>query len=165
MSGMFEKTFRAPNVLSSIDLSCLYILIRKKRKSRAELNLVVISRPITMRSRKSSIVSPLVPALMLILVLGPASDAAISCSDVIKALRPCVNYLLSGSGKPPASCCAGAKSLASAASTPADMKSACECITSAAKQFNPNNQLAQALPANCGINLSFSVSPNTDCSK
>ncbi|MBA0835048.1 hypothetical protein Goarm_007357, partial [Gossypium armourianum] len=99
---------------------------------------------------------------MLLLLIAPASNAAISCSVVIKDLRPCVNYLTKGSGKPPSACCAGASALASAASSSADKKAACECIKSASKSIKPNNQLAQALPSNCGITLPVTISPNVD---
>lgn len=106
-----------------------------------------------------------VAAVVLLLSLAPISESAISCSDVLKDLRPCVNYLRSGNGMPPAACCAGASTLANAATTSADKKAACSCIKSAAKQINPNAQLAQALPGNCGISLPVAVSPNVDCSK
>ncbi|OMO77181.1 Plant lipid transfer protein/Par allergen [Corchorus capsularis] len=103
--------------------------------------------------------------LILLLIAAPASNAAISCSAVIKDLRPCVNYLVKGSGKPPAACCAGASALASAASSSSDKKAACECIKSASKNMKPKSELAQALPANCGISLPVTISPNVDCSK
>ncbi|PKI69103.1 non-specific lipid-transfer protein 8-like [Punica granatum] len=106
-----------------------------------------------------------VAAAFLLLSLAPISESAISCSDVLKDLRPCVNYLKSGTGKPPDACCKGAAALANAATTSADKKAACACIKSAAKQFNPNSQLAQDLPGNCGITLPVAVSPNVDCSK
>ncbi|KAL5541167.1 hypothetical protein UlMin_044384 [Ulmus minor] len=109
--------------------------------------------------------SGVVVALMLLFLAVTVSEAAISCSDVIKDLRPCVSYLVNGSGKPPASCCAGVSALASAASTAADKKTACECIKSASKNLNVNSQLAQALPGNCGVTLSIPISPGTDCSK
>ncbi|KAK4795102.1 hypothetical protein SAY86_013096 [Trapa natans] len=107
----------------------------------------------------------LAAVLFLLLLLAPVSESAISCSDVLKDLRPCVNYLRSGTGKPPATCCAGASSLARSATTPADKRAACSCIKSAAQQINPNARLAQALPGNCGITLPVAVSPNVDCSK
>lgn len=103
--------------------------------------------------------------LLLLIFLIPDTEAAISCSDVLKDLKPCVNYLTKGSGKPPADCCNGAKSLASAATTPADKKTACGCIKNAAQKMNPNAQLAQALPGNCGITLPVPVSATVDCSK
>lgn len=119
-----------------------------------------------MSSSSASISIPtVVSTLILILLLAPTSQAVISCKEVIKDLKPCVNYLVSGSGKPPVACCDGAKALASSASTSADKKATCECIKSAAKNFNLNTKLAQALPANCGISLSFSISPNSDCAK
>ncbi|KAL4346842.1 hypothetical protein GQ457_17G020310 [Hibiscus cannabinus] len=101
---------------------------------------------------------------MLLLLIASTSHAAISCSAVIKDLRPCVKYLVNGTGKPPSTCCAGASALASAATSSADKKAACECIKSAAKSMNPKNDLAQALPSNCGIKLPVTISPNVDCS-
>ncbi|XP_002531706.2 non-specific lipid-transfer protein 8 [Ricinus communis] len=110
-------------------------------------------------------VSAMATVMMLLLLTTSVSEAAISCSDVIKDLRPCVNYLVNGTGTPPAACCAGASALASAATTTADKRAACACIKTAAQQLNPNAQLAQALPANCGISLPYTISPNFDCSK
>ncbi|KAJ4843547.1 hypothetical protein Tsubulata_007963 [Turnera subulata] len=119
-----------------------------------------------MRRSRAVMAQNIATLVVFLLILVPhSSDAAISCSDVIKDLRPCVNYLVKGSGKPPAACCAGASALQSAASTPADKQAACTCIKSAAQKINPNPQLAQALPANCGISLPFTVSPTVDCSK
>ncbi|KAK7323786.1 hypothetical protein VNO77_27277 [Canavalia gladiata] len=102
---------------------------------------------------------------VLLILLASTSEATLSCSDVIKNLRPCVSYLMSGSGQPPAACCSGAKALASAASTSEDKKTACNCIKSTSKSININSQLAQALPKNCGINVPITISPNADCSK
>ncbi|XP_052170937.1 non-specific lipid-transfer protein 1-like [Diospyros lotus] len=109
----------------------------------------------------------LVLVLVLMLVLSPASEAALACSDVMKDLRPCAGYLQSGSGQPPAACCAGVSALASAASSTADKQAACTCIQNVAKNanLNINVTLAKALPGNCGIKLGFTVDPNTDCSK
>jgi hypothetical protein len=101
----------------------------------------------------------------LLLLVAPASEAVIQCSDVVKYLRPCVSYLVKGTGKPPAGCCSGASSLASAATTTADKRAACDCIKTVAKNINLNAQAAQALPGNCGIALPFTVSPTVDCSK
>ncbi|KAK4285591.1 hypothetical protein QN277_002271 [Acacia crassicarpa] len=117
-----------------------------------------------MRSSVSGLVLALL-VLVVVLSTSSSSEAAVSCSDVVKDLRPCVTYLSSGSGKPPQDCCAGAKSLAAAASNSADRKSACDCIKSAAKSLTIKSDLAQALPSNCGINLPFAISPNTDCTK
>ncbi|XP_054816544.1 non-specific lipid-transfer protein 8-like [Prosopis cineraria] len=119
-----------------------------------------------MRSSSSSVsVSGLLLLLLVVLSASSSSEAAISCSDVVKDLRPCVSYLSSGSGKPPPACCSGAKALASAASTTADRKTACNCIKSSAKSLTIKSQLAQALPSNCGISLPFTISADTDCSK
>ncbi|XP_062079570.1 non-specific lipid-transfer protein 8-like [Humulus lupulus] len=107
----------------------------------------------------------LAAVFVLLFLVVAASEAAITCSDVINDLRPCVSYLVSGAGKPPAACCAGVSTLASASASSADKKTACECIKNSAKNIKLKADLAQALPKNCGINLPFAVSPNTDCSK
>ncbi|XP_065870282.1 non-specific lipid-transfer protein 8-like [Euphorbia lathyris] len=115
--------------------------------------------------KSQNVALPAMAALLLLLSLALSSEAAISCSDVMKDLRPCVKYLVNGSGAPPAACCAGASALAAAATTTDDRKAACACIKSAAQNINPNTQLAQALPANCRISFPYNVSPNVDCSK
>ncbi|XP_057800402.1 non-specific lipid-transfer protein 8-like [Salvia miltiorrhiza] len=105
-------------------------------------------------------------AMVILLAAAAApSWAAITCSDVIKDLRPCLNYLKSGSGAPPTPCCDGASSLAAAASTTADKQAACNCLKNAAKSITLKPELAKALPANCGISMPFQISPNVDCSK
>ncbi|KAE8695631.1 hypothetical protein F3Y22_tig00110694pilonHSYRG00063 [Hibiscus syriacus] len=78
------------------------------------------------------------PFLLLSLsLIATTSNVAILFSAVIKDLRPCVNYLVKGSGKSPSTCCAGASVPASATTSSADKKVACACITSAAKNMKP----------------------------
>ncbi|KAL4356366.1 hypothetical protein HN51_027717 [Arachis hypogaea] len=62
--------------------------------------------------------------VLMILVTSVTSFEAIisSCNDVIKNLKSCVSYLVSGSGKPPGPCCSGVKAFAA---TSADKKTAC----------------------------------------
>ncbi|KAK6936519.1 Bifunctional inhibitor/plant lipid transfer protein/seed storage helical domain [Dillenia turbinata] len=108
----------------------------------------------------------LVLTLFLLLSCAPtSSDAALACSDVIKYVKPCVNYLVKGSGLPPADCCSGASNLATAVANSADKKTACDCLKSAAKKMNPQEALAKALPSNCGITLPFTISADIDCTK
>lgn len=109
--------------------------------------------------------SQIIIIAFLFLFLFPSSESAISCSDVLKDLRPCFSYLKSGSGMPPAACCAGAKALSNAATSSGDKKAACACIKNAAQKLNPQPQLAQGLAGNCRITLPVAVSPNVDCTK
>ncbi|KAI7729962.1 hypothetical protein M8C21_019819 [Ambrosia artemisiifolia] len=101
----------------------------------------------------------------LLMLSVPSSNAAISCSTVIQDVRPCVSYLTSGNGMPPAACCSGAKALAAAVTSTADKRAACGCLQSAARSLNPKPALAQSLPGNCGISLGFTISANVDCTK
>ncbi|KAA8515743.1 hypothetical protein F0562_018646 [Nyssa sinensis] len=114
---------------------------------------------------KSSSLAVSSVAILMLLLLAPASEAAIVCSDVVKDVRPCLSYLQSGSGAPPAGCCAGVKALASATSTTADKQAACNCLQAASKKLTIKPELAKALPGSCGISLPFTISPNIDCSK
>lgn len=116
-----------------------------------------------MRSSSCALVWSVV--LLLVVYSLTTSEATLSCTEVIKDLRPCVTYLSSGSGQPPAACCSGVKALVAAAVTSEDKKAACTCIKNTSKSLTINAQLAQALPSNCGITLSISISPNADCSK
>lgn len=106
-----------------------------------------------------------VVVMVLFAALAPPSDASITCSTVLTDLIPCLTYLRSGSGKPPAPCCAGAKSLASAATSTPDKQTACACLKQASKSMNVQSQLAQSLPGNCGISLPYTISPTVDCTK
>ncbi|WOL18638.1 hypothetical protein Cni_G27435 [Canna indica] len=69
--------------------------------------------------------------LVLAIALLAASQAAgaITCGQVASALRPCIPYV-TGKGPLPAACCSGVKSLNTAAVTPADCRTACNCIKS-----------------------------------
>ncbi|KAF8398570.1 hypothetical protein HHK36_017501 [Tetracentron sinense] len=119
----------------------------------------------TMKPSSVTAVSAMAVLMVVLLLVAPASEAAITCSDVAKDLQPCLNYLRSGSGKPPSPCCAGVAKLSSAASTTADRRAACACIKTQAQKINPIVALAQSLPGNCGVSLSFAVSASVDCSK
>lgn len=113
---------------------------------------------------KSSILAVSAMAILVVLLL-PAPGGALTCSDVITDLSPCIQYLVSGKGSPSTACCAGASKLASAASTSADKKTACNCMKTTAQKVNTNPAAAQALPGSCGIALPFPVSASVDCSK
>lgn len=102
-------------------------------------------------------------AFLVLFLTAPVSDAAITCSDVVKKMGPCIDYLRSGSGAPPPPCCAGAKALEAAAATTPDKQAACACLKNQSKNLNLKPELAKALPGNCGISLPYPVSPNFDC--
>lgn len=104
-------------------------------------------------------------AIVMLLLFMPISEAAIECSDVVKSLGPCLNYLKNGAGTPSTDCCAGANNLNSAATSTADRQAICACIKTTAQKINTNDAAAQGLAGNCGISLSVPVSRNVDCSK
>ncbi|CAN4126111.1 unnamed protein product [Withania somnifera] len=120
-------------------------------------------------SSQAKAVLPLVMALIFmfltLLLIAPASEGAISCGTVLSTIKPCISYLQGTGGKPPQPCCAGCQSLASSTSTTPDRQAACTCLKNASQKINVNAQLAQSLPQNCGISLSFPISTSVDCTK
>ncbi|KAK9734257.1 hypothetical protein RND81_04G126700 [Saponaria officinalis] len=114
-------------------------------------------------------VSVLVAICMLAIAASYAAEAAVSCTDVDKNLKPCVQHLQSGAGSqatPPADCCAGVKSVKSLADTTGEHKAVCQCMKGiAAKVTGINYDLAAKLPNHCGVTMSYTINPNTDCSK
>lgn len=107
-------------------------------------------------------------SLVIISVLGVYltprySESAISCSDVVNYLQPCVSYLMSGSGQPPETCCKGVRSLDAATTTTEDKKAACKCIKSVANSVTVKPELAKALASNCNASLPVDASSTVDC--
>ncbi|GMH10020.1 hypothetical protein Nepgr_011861 [Nepenthes gracilis] len=122
-----------------------------------------------MASRSTLLKLTFVVAMVLaVVVLPPPADAAISCSQVLGYLRPCIGYVTgSVPGKvPPAVCCTGIKSLNSAAKVTPDRQAVCRCLKQLANGFGsgPVNR-AGAVPGKCGVNIPFKISLSTDCSK
>ncbi|KAH0458085.1 hypothetical protein IEQ34_013400 [Dendrobium chrysotoxum] len=119
---------------------------------------------LTMMSRPAAAV---LMAAVLVAVLSPSSEAAVSCSDVFQKLMPCLSYLQSGGNSaPPSPCCNGISALMTEATVKADRQTACNCLKRAAASVSGINfGLAGALPQRCGVNIPYKISPTTDCNK
>lgn len=107
--------------------------------------------------------------VMFIAVNAPSkATAAITCNQVVSNLTPCISYVANG-GAVPQSCCNGIRTLYGLAQTTADRQTVCNCLKQAVSQFPPytgvNVGLATGLPAKCGINLPYKISPSTQCQK
>ncbi|ESQ49196.1 hypothetical protein EUTSA_v10021759mg [Eutrema salsugineum] len=103
-------------------------------------------------------------AVCLVLALH-CGEAAVSCNSVVSELYPCISYVVQG-GNVPASCCNGIRTLNGQAQTPADRQSVCRCIKNAigGVSYSSNNlNNALSLPAKCGVNLPYRISPSTNC--
>ncbi|MQL67588.1 hypothetical protein F6Q10_34780 [Streptomyces vinaceus] len=96
-------------------------------------------------------------------VVAPHAEA-LTCGQVTGALAPCLPYLQGGTSL--GSCCGGVRGLLGVAKTPADRKTACNCLKSAANAIRGINLgKAAGLPAACGVNIPYKISPSTDCSR
>ncbi|EMS61423.1 Non-specific lipid-transfer protein Cw18 [Triticum urartu] len=89
-------------------------------------------------SRSSSFAkaSSLTVLLLLALALQQLeADMSMSCSGMLSDLSPCLGFLQGEEDYPSADCCDGASSA------------------------------ARDLPADCGLSLPFTISPDVDCSQ
>ncbi|KAL5714700.1 hypothetical protein ACHQM5_016625 [Ranunculus cassubicifolius] len=100
-------------------------------------------------------------ALACMLVLAPHTEA-ITCGQVAGGLASCIPYLRSGGSVPPA-CCAGVRSLNSAAKTTPDRRTACTCLKNLGKSFTSG--YAVSLPGKCGVNIGYPISQSVNCAK
>ncbi|KAM3308642.1 hypothetical protein P3S67_010386 [Capsicum chacoense] len=101
--------------------------------------------------------------LLCMAVVAPHAEA-LNCGQVQSSMAPCVPYL-TGRG-PLGSCCGGVKGLLDAAKTPADRKTVCACLKSAAASISGINVgKAAGLPNMCRVNIPYQISPSTDCAK
>ncbi|XP_021766645.1 non-specific lipid-transfer protein-like [Chenopodium quinoa] len=101
--------------------------------------------------------------VMCFVVAAPLAEAAINCGLVSGKVGPCISFLKGGPG-PSGPCCAGIKSLNQAAATPADRKTACNCLKTASRAISGINYgKAASLPGMCGVKIPYAISPNTNC--
>ncbi|OEL37138.1 hypothetical protein BAE44_0001843 [Dichanthelium oligosanthes] len=108
-------------------------------------------------------------ALLLLLLLAAAARGApsLQCPQVAQLMAPCMPYLAGAPGMTPYGiCCNSLGVLNQLAATPADRVAACNCVKAAAGAF-PSVDFARAagLPAACGLSISFTISPNMDCTQ
>ncbi|MCE0480881.1 tyrosine protein phosphatase, partial [Datura stramonium] len=102
--------------------------------------------------------------VLCMVVVAPHAEAALSCGQVQSNLIGCLPYL-QGTG-PLGGCCGGVKGLLGAANTPADRQTVCTCLKSAANAIKGIDLgKAAGLPAACGVNIPYKISPSTDCAK
>ncbi|XP_027352511.1 non-specific lipid-transfer protein 1-like [Abrus precatorius] len=87
---------------------------------------------------------------------------AMTCSDVVQTLMPCLSYLTQG-GNPSQECCDGVRTLQANAATTSDRQTVCNCLKSNVNNFGVNANYAQALPAQCHVNIPYAISPSTNC--
>nr|ACG36052.1 nonspecific lipid-transfer protein 3 precursor [Zea mays] len=94
--------------------------------------------------------------------------ADISCSDVLNDLSPCLPFLQGKAAKPSESnnqCCDGVRTLYAAADTRPDRQATCRCLKAAYVQVHAVLSAAQELPGDCGLSLSYNITPDIDCDK
>lgn len=107
---------------------------------------------------------------LVCLALGPMAQGEMTCGQVVSNLTPCISYVVYGGTNVPEQCCNGIRNLYGMAQTKPDRQAVCNCIKNAVRNsgftyshFNLN--LAANLPKNCGVNIPYQISPDTDCTR
>ncbi|MED6146062.1 hypothetical protein PIB30_031078 [Stylosanthes scabra] len=109
-------------------------------------------------------------ACMSMMIVGLISftqaEAGPSCGDVQDDLSPCIPYVTGNDNNVPGACCSGIKKVNSQAKTTQDRRSVCVCIkTTAHSVRHLNINKLSKLPAFCGVNLPYKLSPSIDCNR
>lgn len=100
--------------------------------------------------------------MCMAVVSAPMTVQAVTCAEVTSNLASCLSYLTQG-GTPSEACCGGVRNILAAAGTTSDKQTVCKCLKDDANNFNINDDIAQALPALCGVNIPYKISRSTDC--
>ncbi|XP_004492085.1 non-specific lipid-transfer protein 4-like [Cicer arietinum] len=104
--------------------------------------------------------------ICMMLISSPMVVNAISCSEVIEEIEPCLEYLRGGSSAPSRECCDGVNRLNHIADTTSARRTTCECLKSAAYSISDlNTNHAEELPRRCGVKLPYRISTSTDCNR
>ncbi|XP_040380205.1 non-specific lipid-transfer protein 1-like [Oryza brachyantha] len=112
---------------------------------------------------------PAFTALLLLPILAAAArgaSAVVQCGQVTQLMAPCMPYLAGAPGMTPYGlCCNSIGVLNQMAPAPADRVAICNCVKAAAGGGFPSVDFgrASALPAACGLSISFTIAPNMDC--
>nr|ACG45901.1 nonspecific lipid-transfer protein 3 precursor [Zea mays] len=130
--------------------------------SRAAISLK--EKSAAMKTTSSGIAVVLLVAMLAV----QSAVADISCSDVLNDLSPCLPFLQGKAAKPSESnnqCCDGVRTLYAAADTRPDRQATCRCLKAAYVQVHAVLSAAQELPGDCGLSLSYNITPDIDCDK
>lgn len=109
-------------------------------------------------------VSMMVFSLLLATTFGESQIDDITCSEAEQNVAPCLPYLIGFQPNPPAACCQGASVVFKRADTTQTRRNLCECLKTGAKNLFLKADRLEQLPQLCHISLSFSISPNVNCS-
>ncbi|KAL3651131.1 hypothetical protein CASFOL_007534 [Castilleja foliolosa] len=115
-------------------------------------------------TRMKGCVIPMI-AILAVFSLVVKPGRAVTCGQVDAALAPCISYLTGHEGPSPP-CCAGVKAVKGMAQTTDDKRACCGCVKAAANRYaDLKDEMAQGLPAKCGVQLDIPVSRTVDCNK
>lgn len=109
---------------------------------------------------------PLIVFLLiaLMMVSTPYTASALSCSQALGKIAPCLPYLINSANTPSSSCCNGVSSLNKALTTTKSRQDACTCLKSRAQKLSSlNRSRVSSLPSKCHVHLPFSIGVGINC--
>ena len=104
--------------------------------------------------------------VMMIMMEGWRSVAAISCSQVGVALAPCRKYVREGGNTVPTLCCAGLRLVVALSKENKDLQVACQCMKNMVTSLpGAKDEFVNNIPVKCGVPIPWKFSPSLVCSK
>ncbi|KAM0868450.1 hypothetical protein ACQ4PT_035195 [Festuca glaucescens] len=97
------------------------------------------------------------------LLAAPYTADALTCGQVNSALSPCLAYARGTAKSPSGGCCSGVKSLARAAQSTADKRTACNCLKTVARSSGVKAGNAASIPSRCGVSIPYTISTSFNC--
>lgn len=144
----------------SLNLTHTHTLIITKHK-----HLLLISIYTNFWEMANPKLACMVLVCMALVACTPHAVYAITCGQITSNLIPCVSYLQRGGPVPPR-CCNGIRSIANAARTTVDRRTACNCLKSAAARAQGINlRNAESLPSKCNVRIPYKISISIDCAR
>lgn len=101
----------------------------------------------------------------LLVMSQPRVVSALTCDELVPYLWPCMTYV-EGTGPLTDSCCKGVKDLNDKTKNSQDRRAVCNCLKKAASCNSvAKSKIVSGIPSKCGINIPYTISSSTDCSK
>ncbi|KAI9177259.1 hypothetical protein LWI28_012948 [Acer negundo] len=103
-------------------------------------------------------------------ILMVESSEAITCSQVMSSISPCLSYVTGSEGSPSTSCCDNVRNLKDSNPLRADKQAVCQCIKDQVSERFQNNpgpimKKASQIPGLCHVNISVPDNFNFDCKR
>ncbi|XP_021892230.1 putative non-specific lipid-transfer protein 14 [Carica papaya] len=102
---------------------------------------------------------------MMSISWGGCTWAAVECGTMAAIISGCSSFISYGTPEPvPGTpCCDALNNLHVISDSVANKRSVCGCLMGLITTYYPHATALATLPGLCGVDLGFTIDPNTDC--